>query len=80
MELLYNGKTKDAYSLANGNVLLKFKDDCTGKEGIFDPGENKVGLKIEGVGRENLRMSKYFFDFGKGRDGSFSSETFRKGT
>lgn len=62
MELLYNGKTKDVYSLANGNVLLKFKDDCTGKDGIFDPGENKVGLKIEGVGRENLRMSKYFFD------------------
>ena len=22
----------------NGNVLLKFKDDCTGKDGVFDPG------------------------------------------
>lgn len=62
MKLLYTGKTKDVYSLKNGNVLLKFKDDCTGKDGVFDPGENKVGLKIEGVGRENLRMSKYFFD------------------
>lgn len=62
MELLYTGKTKNVYSLENGNVLLKFKDDCTGKDGVFDPGENKVGLQIEGVGRENLRMSKYFFE------------------
>lgn len=62
MKLIYSGKTKDVYSLENGNFLLKFKDDCTGKDGVFDPGENKVGLKIEGMGRENLRMSKYFFD------------------
>lgn len=62
LELLYTGKTKNVYSLENGNLLLRFKDDCTGKDGVFDPGENKVGLQIEGVGRENLRMSKYFFE------------------
>ena len=62
MEKLYTGKTKDVYKLENGNVLLKFKDDCTGKDGVFDPGENSVGLTIDGVGDVNLRMSKYFFE------------------
>ena len=62
MEKIYQGKTKDVYALENGNVLLKFKDDCTGKDGVFDPGENAVGLTIEGVGDVNLRMSIYFFE------------------
>ena len=62
MELLYTGKTKNVYALPNGNCLLKFKDDCTGKDGVFDPGENSVGLTIEGVGDVNLRMSIYFFE------------------
>jgi phosphoribosylaminoimidazole-succinocarboxamide synthase len=62
MKLVYQGKTKDVYSLENGNVMLKFKDDCTGKDGVFDPGENSVGLTIEGVGDVNLRMSIYFFE------------------
>ena len=62
MEKLYTGKTKDVYSLENGNVLLKFKDDCTGKDGVFDPGENTVGLTIEGIGRENLKTSIYYFE------------------
>ena len=62
MKLVYKGKTKDVYSLDNGNVMLKFKDDCTGKDGVFDPGENSVGLTIEGVGDVNLRMSIYFFE------------------
>ncbi len=62
MELLYTGKTKNVYALENGNCLLKFKDDCTGKDGVFDPGENSVGLTIEGVGDVNLRMSIYFFE------------------
>ena len=39
MELVYTGKTKNVYALENGNYLLKFKDDCTGKDGVFDPGE-----------------------------------------
>lgn len=62
LKLLYTGKTKNVYALPNGNCLLKFKDDCTGKDGVFDPGENAVGLTIEGVGDVNLRMSIYFFE------------------
>ncbi|MBQ2134197.1 MAG: phosphoribosylaminoimidazolesuccinocarboxamide synthase, partial [Phascolarctobacterium sp.] len=62
MEKLYSGKTKDVYQLENGNVLLKFKDDCTGKDGVFDPGENTVGLTIEGIGRANLETSILFFE------------------
>ena len=62
LKLLYKGKTKDVFALENGNCLLKFKDDCTGKDGVFDPGENAVGLTIEGVGDVNLRMSIYFFE------------------
>lgn len=33
MEKIYEGKTKTVFKLENGNVLLKFKDDCTGKDG-----------------------------------------------
>ena len=62
MKKIYTGKTKDVYKLENGNCLLKFKDDCTGKDGVFDPGENAVGLTIDGVGDVNLRMSIYFFE------------------
>lgn len=62
MEKIYQGKTKDVYKLENGNVLLKFKDDCTGKDGVFDPGENSVGLTIEGIGKANLETSIKFFE------------------
>ena len=62
MKKIYTGKTKDVFELDNGNVLLKFKDDCTGKDGVFDPGENTVGLTIEGIGRENLKTSIYYFE------------------
>ena len=62
MKKLYVGKTKDVYELENGNVLLKFKDDCTGKDGVFDPGENTVGLTIDGIGRANLETSILFFE------------------
>ncbi len=62
MKLIYEGKTKNVYELENGNVMLKFKDDCTGKDGVFDPGENSVGLTIEGIGRANLKTSVYYFD------------------
>ena len=62
MKLVYTGKTKNVYAMDNGNYMLKFKDDCTGKDGVFDPGENSVGLTIEGVGDVNLRMSIYFFE------------------
>ena len=62
MKKLYTGKTKDVYALDNGNVLLKFKDDCTGKDGVFDPGENSVGLTIDGIGKANLQTSVYYFE------------------
>ena len=65
MKKIYEGKTKDVYELENGNVLLKFKDDCTGKDGVFDPGENAVGLKIDGIGKENLKTSIYYFELCK---------------
>lgn len=62
MKKVYEGKTKDVYELENGNVLLKFKDDCTGKDGVFDPGENAVGLTIDGIGKANLETSVHFFE------------------
>ena len=62
MKKIYDGKTKNVYSLDNGNVMLEFKDDCTGKDGVFDPGENTVGLKIEGIGKANLQTSVYYFE------------------
>lgn len=61
-KLVYQGKTKNVYALDNANYLLKFKDDVTGENGVFDPGANTVGLQIEGVGKVNLRMSVYFFE------------------
>ena len=65
MKMIYEGKTKNVYSLENGNVLLEFKDDCTGKDGVFDPGENSVGLKIDGIGKRNLETSIHFFELCK---------------
>ncbi|MEH7177898.1 phosphoribosylaminoimidazolesuccinocarboxamide synthase [Neobacillus vireti] len=62
MKLTYAGKTKDVYALEDGNYLLKFKDDVTGVDGVFDPGANTVGLTIEGAGRAGLRLTKYFFE------------------
>jgi phosphoribosylaminoimidazole-succinocarboxamide synthase len=62
MKLVYTGKTKDVYELENGNYLLKFKDDATGENGVFDPGANTVGLKIEGAGKAGLRLTKYFYE------------------
>lgn len=62
MKQVYVGKTKNVYELENGNYLLKFKDDVTGENGVFDPGANTVGLSIDGVGKSNLKMSIFFFD------------------
>jgi phosphoribosylaminoimidazole-succinocarboxamide synthase len=59
---VYTGKTKDVYELDNGNYLLKFKDDVTGENGVFDPGANTVGLVMEGAGRAGLRLTKLFFE------------------
>lgn len=62
MKLVYKGKTKDVYELEDGKYLLKFKDDVTGEDGVFDPGANTVGLSIEGVGKASLRLTKFFFE------------------
>lgn len=62
MKLIYQGKTKDVYKKDDGNVVLKFKDDLTGEDGVFDPGANTVGLTVEGVGQSGLRMTSYFFE------------------
>ena len=62
MKKIYEGKTKDVFALYNGNVLLKIKDACTGKDGVFDPGENSVGLTIDGIGKANLQTSVYYFE------------------
>lgn len=62
MKLVYTGKTKNVYALEDGNYLLKFKDDVTGKDGKFDPGENSVGLTIEGAGKAGLKLTKFFFE------------------
>ncbi|WP_147533497.1 phosphoribosylaminoimidazolesuccinocarboxamide synthase [Bacillus marasmi] len=62
MNLKYSGKTKDVYSLEDGNYLLKFKDDVTGVDGVFDPGANTVGLTLEGAGRAGLKLTKFFFE------------------
>ncbi len=62
MQLIYTGKTKDLFALDNGNYLLKFKDDVTGSDGVFDPGANTVGLSIEGAGMACLLLTEYFYE------------------
>ncbi len=62
MNLIYSGKTKDVYELEDGNYMLKFKDDVTGEDGVFDPGANGVGLTMEGAGKAGLRLTKLFFE------------------
>ncbi|MFW6149191.1 MAG: phosphoribosylaminoimidazolesuccinocarboxamide synthase [Atribacterota bacterium] len=62
MQLIYQGKTKDVLALEDGNYLLRFKDDVTGKNGVFDPGSNTIGLTMEGAGRAGLRLTKMFFE------------------
>lgn len=61
MKLINEGKTKDVYRLEDGNYLLKFKDDVTGEDGVFDPGANTVGLTVEGAGAAALGLSEFFF-------------------
>lgn len=60
-EKIYSGKTKDLFALANGNILLVFKDDVTGDNGVIDPGANTVIGQVEGKGRKSLAMTDYFF-------------------
>lgn len=67
MKLINQGKTKDVYILEDGNYLLKFKDDVTGKDGVFDPGANTVGLTMEGAGNAALRLTTHFFKVLEGK-------------
>jgi len=62
MKHVYTGKTKDVFELEDGNYLLKFKDDVTGEDGVFDPGANSVGLSIEGAGMAGLTLTQFFFE------------------
>lgn len=63
MKLVYSGKTKNVYTTENENqFLLKFKDDVTGTDGVFDPGANTVGLTIAGAGKSGLKMTTRFFE------------------
>jgi len=68
MKLIYRGKTKDVYILEDGNYLLKFKDDVTGENGVFDPGANTIGLTIAGAGKAALRLTRFFFEILKQKD------------
>ena len=61
MELIYTGKTKDVFKLENELFLLKFKDDVTGENGVFDPGANTVGLTIDGAGLAGLKLTSFFY-------------------
>ncbi|MFO7636035.1 MAG: phosphoribosylaminoimidazolesuccinocarboxamide synthase [Clostridia bacterium] len=67
MKLVYTGKTKDVYDPGDGSYILKFKDDMTGENGVFDPGANQVGLVMEGAGRAGLRLTAFFFEVLNGK-------------
>jgi phosphoribosylaminoimidazole-succinocarboxamide synthase len=62
VKILYEGKTKTVIEHEERKVLLLFKDDVTGEDGIIDPGANTVIGQIEGKGNASLRMSCYFFE------------------
>jgi phosphoribosylaminoimidazole-succinocarboxamide synthase len=62
MTPVYKGKTKDVYALDGGRYIFKFKDDaCVGEDGRFDPGGNKTGISIAGMGGGSLRMTDHFY-------------------
>lgn len=60
--LIYQGKTKDLHKDVEGNYYFQFKDDVTGKDGVFDPGENQVGAVMKGSGKSNVIVSTFFFE------------------
>jgi len=63
MELVKHGKTKDVYTLPDGNFLLRFKDTVTGHpSGESDPGGNSVIGSVAGVGSGALSMTVYYFE------------------
>ena len=62
MKKILEGKTKDLYEIDGQSIMMKFKDDVTGEDGVFNPGANQVGLKMEGIARQNLRLTSHFFE------------------
>lgn len=62
MKMVYRGKTKDVFDKGDGHYLLKFKDDVTGTDGVFDPGANTVGLTVAGAGKSGLKLTTFFFE------------------
>jgi phosphoribosylaminoimidazole-succinocarboxamide synthase len=63
MELLRNGKTKDVYTLPDGNILLRFNDTVTGNaDGSRDPGGNLVVGTETGTGQNALAVSIHYFE------------------
>lgn len=61
MELLYKGKTKNIYRLDSGALQIQFKDDVTGKDGVFDPAAKSILKKIPGAALSSLNLSAYYF-------------------
>lgn len=61
MKTIYQGKTKNVLE-DDGRCYLKFKDDMTGTDGVFDTGGNQVAGSVEGAGKECLKVTKYFFE------------------
>lgn len=55
------GKTKDVFLNNDGTCTMKFKDDATGKDGVFDPGGNQVALQIDGFGKASMLLSQHYF-------------------
>jgi phosphoribosylaminoimidazole-succinocarboxamide synthase len=76
------GKTKDITVNNDGTCTFLFKDDACGEDGVFDPGANQVGLKIDGIGRASLLLTQHFFQIlkEKGVTTHFISADIEKGT
>lgn len=60
-EKIYSGKTKEIHRREDGNLLIIFKDDVTGQDGVVDPGANQVMGRISGKGRMSLEITGHFF-------------------
>jgi phosphoribosylaminoimidazole-succinocarboxamide synthase len=76
------GKTKDIVVHNDGTCTFTFKDDACGENGTFNPGANEVGLKIDGMGRASLLLSRHFFSIlkEKGIPTHFISADVERGT
>ncbi|CAM3677781.1 phosphoribosylaminoimidazolesuccinocarboxamide synthase [Erysipelothrix urinaevulpis] len=62
MKNILEGKTKKLIAQGADEILMVFKDDVTADENGFNPGANKVGFKMDGIGLENLKLSTFFFE------------------